>query len=395
MAQQIPPPAKNMTPRQYFDTLVGQGVAPYQAYQAVQGAYGPPKSPEDRAKDNANAEQNAGLAQTAGTVGGLLGARYLIGQLAGSGAATAGAGATGASVATPTLVGASQVGTGGTAAAGGAGAAGAGGAAAEGSSLGAAGSVALPIAAIGLGLNNMWETGMKDILRGRGDRADWTNQAVNVAPILGVPGTGGLINLGLRLAGKRSVGQMMTTGKSDAQLQRDDFRGLLKQTGVADKNYHVTLADGSKFNIGLDGKTRYQNVGKNIDGKTERQAWDVDFSNPLAKFATDKIDPMIRNIYAEAGSAVKPEQYTGMLVNAVTSNAKSEKDVLNNINAILGQSDFVKQAGGAVPVPKKPLSVAPKGEVVRVSPGMYVNDKGHVGPASTVRQALEANYKKK
>ena len=388
MAQQIPPPAKNMTPQQYFQTLTGQGMSPYQAYQAVQGAYGPPKSPEERAKDAANAEQNAGLAQTAGTVGGLLGARYPIGQLAGSGAATAGAGATGASVSTPTLVGASQVGAGGTAAAGGAGAAGAGGAAAEGSSLGAAGSVALPIAAIAVGLNNIWESGMKDILRGRGDRSDWINQGFNVV-------TGGAANLGLRLLGKKSIGRMMTTGKSDAQLQRDDFRGLLKQTGVADKNYHVTLADGSKFNIGLDGKTRYKNVGENIDGKTERQTWDVDFSNPLAKFATDKIDPMIRNIYAEAGSAVKPEQYTGMLVNAVTSNAKSEKDVLNNINAILGQSDFVKQAGGAVPVPKKPLSVAPKGEVVRVSPGMYVNDKGHVGPASTVRQALEANYRKK
>lgn len=376
-----------MTPQQYFQTLTGQGMPPYQAYQAVQSAYGPPKSPEERAKDAANAEQNAGLAQTAGTVGGLLLGTEAVRGFPNIGgwfakapvempAQLGGESALGSTAGT-TTAGATQAGTvGGTTAA-------------EGTTLGSAGSVALPAAALAVGLNNIWESGMKDIVRGKGNRADWINQAVNMTPYTAP------LNVGLRLFGKRSVGKMMTTGKSDAQLQRDDFRGLLKQTGVADKNYHVTLADGSKFNIGLDGKTRYKNVGENIDGKTERQAWDVDFSNPLAKFATDKIDPMIRNIYAEAGSAVKPEQYTGMLVNAVTSNAKSEKDVLNNINAILGQSDFVKQAGGAVPVPKKPLSVAPKGEVVRVSPGMYVNDKGHVGPASTVRQALEANYKKK
>ena len=184
----------------------------------------------------------------------------------------------------------------------------------------------------------------------------------------------------------------MTTGKSDAQLQRDDFRGLLKETGVANKNYEVSLADGSKFNIGLDGKTRYTNVGENIDGKTTRQAWDVDFSNPLAKFATDQIDPMIRSIYAEAPKGVKPEQYTGMLVNAVTSNAKSQQDVQNNIQAMLGKSTFAQKAGVGVQGPIAPVQRPAKGEVVRVSPGMYMNDKGRVGPAKSVRESLRANY---
>ena len=190
---------------------------------------------------------------------------------------------------------------------------------------------------------------------------------------------------------------MMTSGKSIPQKLRDSFRDDLREAGVTEQikgSDHVTLADGTKFNVGLDGKTKYQNVGENIDGKTSRNAWDVDFSNPLAKFATDKIDPMIRNIYGADDPKRKffPGQYTGMLVNAVTSNAKNEQDVLANINAVLGKSKFAQQAGVGVQTPPPPKPG--KGEVVRVSPGMYMNDKGHIEPAKTVRQALQVNYGK-
>lgn len=364
-------------PNAYIAYLRTRGIPLQQVYQLVTERFGMPKTPEEQAKDRASAAQTAGLAQTGGALAGTIGGAYLANSLLGSGtsaiaptvAATTGAGATGAgAVATPTLLSATQVGA--PAALG-----------------------ALPIAGIAAagvyGLNQLWEGGMKDILRGRGTRGDYINTGLAV----GTGGLGGLPNMALRLMGKRSIGKMMTTGKSDAQMMRDDFRGVLKETGVANKNYEVSLADGSKFNIGLDGKTRYKNVGENIDGKTERQAWDVDFSNPLAKFATDQIDPMIRNIYAGAPQSVKPEQYTGMLVNAATSNAKSEQDVKNNIAAMLGSSTFAKQAGVGVQPPPAPIQRPQKGEVVRVSPGMYMNDKGRVGPAKTVRAALENNYK--
>lgn len=357
------PAITQQDPRAYYLWLQTQRVPPVQAVQMVQQRFGTPKTPEEQARQQANQAQSNALAQTGGTIGGLLiGQQALQGFPALSGlfgttapatptligATKVGAGAAGTAgttVATPTVVGATKVG---------AGTAGTAGTTAGSSGLGSAGSVALPVAAVALGINNLWETGMKDILRGRGTREDYINQAVNFAPIFGVPGTGGAINLGLRLMGKRSVGKMMTTGKSDAQLLRDDFRGLLKETAVADNQYNVTLADGSKFNIGLDGKTKYQNVGENIDGKKTRHAWDVDFSNPLAQYAVNQIDPMIRNIYKETDGKVKPEQYTGMLVNAVTSNAKSNEDVLANIQAMLGKSTFAQQAGVAVPTPQKP-----------------------------------------
>jgi hypothetical protein len=365
MAEAPTPPGLTETdPKAYYLWLQTQGMSPLQAAQQVQAKFGAPKSPDQMQKDAADQQMKNTLAQTGGMVGGTL--------LATKGVpAIAGLFSSGAAPATPTLIGAKLVG-GGTAAAGAGGTAGAAGAAgagtagagattaAGGTTLGSVGAVALPIAAVGLGLNQLWESGMKDILRGRGTREDWINQGANVLG-LGLPG------VALRLMGKRSIGKMMTTGKSDAQLLRDDFRGLLKQTGVADDNYNVTLADGSQFNIGLDGKTKYQNVGENIDGKKSRNAWDVDFSNPLAKFAVDKINPMIANIYKGTDGKLNPEQYTGMLVNAVTSNAKSEEDILANINAMLGKSTFAKQAGIALPEMPKGRQVVPPVKTPQVS----------------------------
>lgn len=373
-------------PKAYILYLKSRGLNAYQIDELVSKRFGPGKTPEQRQRDLASQQQRGALAGTAGQVGGVfLGAEAMrgfpnLGGLFSSGAGTSAVNP--ATIATEGSQAAWNAGALGTGAEAGAAEAGA-------STLGSVGSVALPIAVGALAVNNMWESGMKDIIRGRGTREDYTNWAANFIPF------GGPANLALRLMGKRSIGKMMTTGKSDAQLLRDDFRGKLKETGVADDTYHVTLADGSKFNIGLDGKTKYKNVGENVDGKTTRNAWDVDHSNPLAMFAVNQIDPMIRNIYGEDAvkAGIKPEQYTGMLVNAATSNAKSQQDVLANIQAMLGKSIFAQQAGVGVTTPPPPK--APKGEVMRVSPGMYVNDKGHVGPAKTVREALQANYKGK
>jgi hypothetical protein len=371
MAGQEPALAQS-DPKAYYLWLQTQGMSPLQAVQQVQERFGAPKSPEQIQKEAADQQMKQSLAQTGGLVGGTL--------LATKGVpAIAGLFSSGAAPATPTLLGAKIVGTGAV----GTGTAGAGATTATGATtLGSVGAVALPAAAIALGLNNLWETGMKDILRGRGDRSDWINQGVNV---LG----GGLPNLALRLMGKRSIGKMATTGKSDAQLLRDDFRGLLKETGVADNDYNVTLADGSQFNIGLDGKTKYQNVGENIDKKKTRNAWDVDFSNPLAEFAVKQINPMIQNIYKGADGKLNIEQYTGMLVNAATSNAKSQDDVIANINAMLGKSTFAKQAGVALPEMPKGRQVAPIAKTPQVS-----TPEGKEKSMS-IRDVLQQNMDKK
>lgn len=372
-------------PKAYILWLRTRGLNPGQIDNLVRQRFGAGQTPQERAKQQASDAEKAGWAQVGGQLAGLAGGAYLGNQIFSGGAA---AGATEGAVAVPSLLGGAEA-LGSTGATGGAAS---GAATGAGATTGAGMSTAAMggIAALGaIGLNQLWEGGMKDIVRGRGTRADY----INTGLMVGTGGLGGLPNLGLRLMGKRSIGAMMTSGKSDAQRLRDSFRSDLREAGVANKidgSDHVTLADGSKFNIGLDGKTKY----KNTDEKTTRNAWDVDFSNPLAKYATDRLDPMIRNIYGADDPKRKffPGQYTGMLVNAVTSNAKNEQDVLANINAVLGKSKFAQQAGVGVNPPPPPRPG--KGEVVRVSPGMYMNDKGHIQPAKTVRQALQMNYNK-
>lgn len=385
-------------PDAYYAWLTSNGFPHRVAYDQTTAIFGAPKTPEQIQKEQASANQQAGFAQAGGMIGGAIAAQQ-IGSLitGGSTAATTGASAAGAgtgagtgAVAMPTLLGG-----GGAIPTAGAGAgttgAGAGAATTTGASstLGSAGSVALPVAAILAAASNAWETGMKDIVRGRGDKADWINQGSNVL-------FGAAPNLALRLMGKRTVGAMMTSGKSSAQKIRDDFRGDLKEAGVADDQYNVTLADGSKFNIGLDGKTKYQNVGKNIDGKTTRNAWDVDWSNPLGKFATDQIEPMIRNIYGADNkkAGYTPGQFTGILVNAATSNAKNEQEVLANIQAMLGQSKFAIQQGPGSKISTPVVQRAEKGKVVRQSPGLYRDDKGKLIAGNTMRAALENAYNK-
>jgi len=362
--------------RLYFAFLRSQGYPVQVAADMTDQKFGNIKLPGDESKQQQQNQFAQVGGQLAGSVGGAL-----IGQGIGSLFTPA---APTAALKTPTLLAVKSLGAGTGATTGGA-TAGTAGTATAGSTLGSIGSVALPVAATAAVINNAWETGMKDIVRGRGDRADWINQGANMA-------FGAAPNIALRLLGKRSIGAMATSGKSDAQRIRDDFRGDLKEANVADKDYNVTLADGSKFNIGLDGKTKYKNVGENVDGKTTRNAWDVDFSNPLAKFAVDKIDPAIRNIYGPDDEKKKflPSQYTGMLVNAATSNAKTEADVLANIETMLGQSKFAQQAGVGVTPPPPPRPG--KGEVGRISPGMYRDDKGRIVRASSTREALERAY---
>lgn len=75
--KQAPPPQRGMTPQQYFMSLYQQGFTPSDAYSAVQQNFGPPKSPQQQAQDQAKQQQNAQLAQTGGMVAGLVGSKLV------------------------------------------------------------------------------------------------------------------------------------------------------------------------------------------------------------------------------------------------------------------------------------------------------------------------------
>lgn len=77
-------------------------------------------------------------------------------------------------------------------------------------------------------------------------------------------------------------------GKSESQTSRDDVRSVFQNVGLADKDYNLTLADGSKFNVGIDGHgaqhgvTNPDALSPDQKGKVDKlNAWDLDYTNDL------------------------------------------------------------------------------------------------------------------
>lgn len=66
------PTLTQQDPRAYYLYLLSQRMPPMQAVQLVEQRFGAPKTPEQRAREQAGQGQSNALAQTAGTVGGLL-----------------------------------------------------------------------------------------------------------------------------------------------------------------------------------------------------------------------------------------------------------------------------------------------------------------------------------
>ena len=128
-----------------------------------------------------------------------------------------------------------------------------------------------------------------------------------------VPGPGTLIGgtIGGLLGGLSSF---FGGHKHKDQVARDDFRKLLMQGGMIDSDYQLTLADGSKFDIGLDGGHRYQGV----DGSS-LHAYDVDFSNPLSAQVVSWLNPLLKVI--TQGSLKLQSDFVGYFTNAALSNS--------------------------------------------------------------------------
>lgn len=77
-------------------------------------------------------------------------------------------------------------------------------------------------------------------------------------------------------------------GKSDVQSSRDDVRSTFKNVGLADDSYQVTLADGTKADIGTDGHggshsvTNSQALSPDQQGKVKSlSSYDLDYTNDL------------------------------------------------------------------------------------------------------------------
>ena len=193
-----------------------------------------------------------------------------------------------------------------------------------------------------------------------------------------LPGFGTAIGAGVGLVAGAALGHIKTA-KSGSQQQRDKIRDVYQATNIADDQYNVTLADGSVYNIGMDGHTKLENFDstKSPDGtprtkdqpglkggKAYRNTWDVDLSNPLALAAIPRIKDFAIQMAGEGASQKVIDQTTGMLVNAVTSNATTQEQVDANITAVLSrvppQQGAETPRVGTPPQLNPPTSTDPK-----------------------------------
>lgn len=121
------------------------------------------------------------------------------------------------------------------------------------------------------------------------------------------------------------------SSKGKEQLERDAVRSHLQENGILDDNYMLTLADGTRFDLGKDGNALLDNVGANIDGKRQRHYYDVDFSDPANAQRVAALNPLAYII--AGGNDKRASDLVGMFTNAIASS----KDKDSNIASLYSQ----------------------------------------------------------
>jgi hypothetical protein len=101
-------------------------------------------------------------------------------------------------------------------------------------------------------------------------------------------------------------------------------------------SWQLTLADGSLYDIGKDGKFKLTNT----DGST-RRAYEVDFKNPLAEQTVAMLQPLA--FLVTGGNQKLANDFTGYFVNAALSNAKTLADARKNAVAIFSSAQIEPQ----------------------------------------------------
>jgi len=402
---QAAPPQARANRELYYAWLTSNGWPREVAWDEMVKEFGKPKTKQEQLDDAAKAQQGAQLRQTGGAIAGTLGTSYLMSQAPAWFASEV--------LAAPVL---GEVVTGGAAAASEAAAAAAageaaaaGGTAAAGSGLAGVGSVALPVAAAAAVASTIWEDGLKDIVRGRGKRDDWTNMAVDA-----LTGTG--LNMGLRLLGMPSVGRRLGSGKGKAQLERDQVRKALGGAGVLDKQGIGTLADNSTYDFGKDGSTmKWKEIDKIAAANPTSWGTTVNMADALVASYSPKVNSNLSAWYAKAAVSNAGDdpakakanlqhfaQQQGISLDLIKQNldkglagnqmSQGQYDAyLNGANTL-----FANMPGtSGAPVEDSMALVRPeKGQVQRVSPGLYRDDTGKLRGSATMRGALEKAYGK-
>lgn len=147
------------------------------------------------------------------------------------------------------------------------------------------------------------------------------------------PGVGTAIGAAIGAIAGGLIGSIKT-GKHKDQKVRDAVRDVLIERGVLSSDYKIGLADGSRFDIGIDGGPK-----KALGGL---RPFEVDLKNPLAKYAISWMNPIFA-IVSQGNEKIHTD-FVGYFANAALSNAKDLNDVRANVNAIMKQFGLNNEA---------------------------------------------------
>jgi len=173
--------------------------------------------------------------------------------------------------------------------------------------------LAIPAAAAGeLALNEFaFKPAGKAVL---GDKFD--NAGANIGNLI-LPGGPGALAGG-------AIGGLFGGKKGKDQKRRDGLRDNLEESGFAfkglDGSHRIELADGSLFNIGLDGGARITN-----DKGEKRQVFDVDLSDPEARNVVGLVNPLATVVVG--GDGKLRSDFAGYLTNASLSSGDTVANI--------------------------------------------------------------------
>lgn len=164
-------------------------------------------------------------------------------------------------------------------------------------------------------------------------KGDWKSGAISGAEVgagLGtiIPGAGTLAGAGIGAVAGGLLGAIKT-GKHQDQIARDQVRSEMQKRGMIDEGFNLTLADGSKFNIGLDGGAKPEYSGG-------QAAYNVKTSSPFAVQAVRWVDP-VSDILTGFDKKLSTD-FAGYFANAAMSNAQTIEGVRANALKLLEQT---------------------------------------------------------
>jgi len=167
---------------------------------------------------------------------------------------------------------------------------------------------------------------------GKRDVASGAINGATVGAYIGthiLPGVGTVIGGAIGAVAGGLMG-LFKFGKHADQVKRDQMRSQLQGVGFIDSQYQVTLADGSKYDIGKDGRFKLPN----LDG-SDRRAYEIDFNNPLAGDTVASLDPLGYLLFPD--NEKLRTDFVGYLTNAALSNATTPEQAMLNIHGFYQQ----------------------------------------------------------